>query len=147
MQKPKLTGALILFIAWTAIAGANGLRELGSVETTWKPYMADQPSLQGAVLIFQALTGAGILAWLFTAWMLYQREPGTLNRAQTSLLIGALLRLLGGWSIVLFGRLPAEMVQRLMPQVGFISCLILLFTGVWYLYLLRSQRVREIYAG
>jgi len=109
--------------------------------------MADHPALQGAVLIFQGLKGAGILAWLFTAWLLCEREPGTLKRAQTSLLVGGLLRLLGGWSIVLFGRLPPEMVQRLIPKVGFISCVILLFTGVWYLYLLRSQRVREIYAG
>src|SRR5712671_2212283 len=100
MQKPKLTGALILFIVWTAIGGINGLRELGSVEKTWKPHVADHPALQGAVLIFQGLTGAGILAWLFTAWLLYQREPGTLKRAQTSLLVGGLLRLLGGWSIV-----------------------------------------------
>ncbi len=109
--------------------------------------MPDYPSLRGAVMAFQFLSGAGIVAWLYTAWVLYQREPGTLRRVQSSLLLGALLRLGGGWSIILFGGLPPDMVHRLMSQAGFGTCVILLVTGAWYFYLLRSERVREIYAN
>src|ERR1051325_2025714 len=115
VQKPKLTGALILFIVWAVVSGAGGLGALGSAEKTWKPHMADHPSLQGAVMSFEFLSGAGILALLFTAWLLYQREPGTLKRAQTSLLIAGVLRLLGLWSIVLFGGLPGETLSRILP--------------------------------
>ena len=147
MQKQKLTGWLILFIIWVGITGINGLGSLGAAEANWRPHMAEHPSLRGAVMAFQFLTGAGIVAWLYTVWVLYQRQPGTLRQAQISLLLGAVIRLSGLWSIVLFGGLPANMVQRLMPQVGLGTCVILLFAGAWYFYLLRSERVREIYGN
>ena len=147
MQKPKLTGGLIVFIVWAAITGVNGFRSLGSVEDQGKWAMTDHPSLQGAVLIFQSVSGAGLLALMFTVWLVYHREPGTLKRAQTSLLISGLLRFIGIWTIVLFGGLPAQMLQRMMPQIGFASGVILFFTGGWYYYFLRSKKVREIYAG
>jgi hypothetical protein len=147
MHKQKLTGWLILFMVWVGLTGVNGLGSLGAAEGIWRKYMADYPSLRGAVMVFQLLSGAGIVAWLYTAWVLYQRKPGTLRRAQSSLLLGGLLRLGGGWSIIVFGGLPPDMVRRLMSQAGFGSCVILLVTGAWYLYLLRSERVREVYAN
>jgi hypothetical protein len=147
MQKQKLTGWLILFIVWVGLTGVNGLGSLGAAEGIWRKYMADHPSLRGSVMAFQFLSGAGIVAWLYTAWVLYQREPGTLRRAQGSLLLGALLRLGGGWTIILCGGLPPDMVHRLMSQAAFGTCVILLVTGAWYFYLARSERVREIYAN
>ena len=147
MQKHKLTGWLIVFMVWVGLGGINGLRALGKIEQVWKPHMAAYPSLQGAVLAFQLLTGAGIVGWLYCAWVLFQRESGTLRRAQMSLLLGSALRILGGWSIVLFGGLPREMQQRLVSESGVVTCMLLLFTGAWYYYLLSSDRVREIYAG
>jgi hypothetical protein len=146
MYKHKFTGWLIFFMVWLGISGINGLGALDSVEKTWRPYMADYPSLQNAVLASQAVTGAGIAAWLFTAWILYQRESGTLKKAQMSLLAGTLLRLVGLWSIILFGGLPAEIQRRLAPNASFVTAIILLFTGSWYVYLIRSQRVQEIYS-
>ena len=110
MQKRKLTAWLIVFIVWIGITGVNGLGALSTAERILRPYMANYPSLQGAVMAFQLLTGAGIVVWLYTVWVLYQREPGTLKTAQLSLLIGAVLRLVGGWSIVLFGGLPQKML-------------------------------------
>ena len=145
MQRRKLTGWLIVFMAWVGLAGINGLSALGRVEQDWKPLMADYPSLHGAVMAFQLLTGAGIIAWLYCAWVLYQRESGTLRRAHMSLLLGAALRLLGGWSIVLFGGLSKEVLQGLMSEAGVVTCVILLFTSAWYYYLVTSDRVREIY--
>jgi hypothetical protein len=147
MQKQKLTGWLIFFIVWIGVTGVNGLGATGTTDRIWRPYMADCPSLQGAVMAFQLLTAAGIVAWLYTVWVIYQREPGTLRTAQISLLVGAALRIAGGWSILLFGGLPQTTLHRLMPQVTFGTCVLLLFTGIWYFYLLRSNRVREIYAA
>jgi hypothetical protein len=147
MQKHKLTGWLILFMVWVCLTGVNGLSALGSAEAAWKPHMADFPSLHGAVMLLQLLTGAGIAAWLYSAWVLYRRESGTLKRAQVSLLAGAVMRVFGLWSIVLFGGLPRTAVQRLTSQAGFGTSAILLFTGIWCYYLFSSQRVREIYAS
>lgn len=109
--------------------------------------MAKYPSLRGAVIAFQLLTGSGIIAWLYCALVLYQRESGTLRRAQVSLLLGALLRVLGAWSIFLFGGLPKGALQALIADAGFVTFVILLFSGAWCYYLVSSERVREIYAG
>ena len=108
--------------------------------------MGDYPSLRTAILIFQLLVGAGVAAWIYTAWVLYQREPGTLGRAQTSLIVGAFLRVVGSWSIILFGGLPSAAIQELIPEVFLVSLFILVFTGIWYSYLARSEKVREIFA-
>jgi len=147
MHNKKLTGWLILLIVWIAVGGINGLGALGTIEKTWKPKMADYPSLETAVMVFQFLTGAGIVAWLYAGWVLYQRQAGTLGRAQMSLLFGGLLRIVGSWSIVLFGGLPSALIQRLVPQVFLVTGVLLVFTCAWYSYLARSQRVKEIYAA
>src|SRR3954466_11642051 len=110
MQKPRLTGPLMLFIAWIGITSATGFGSLGLAQKICKPYMLDHPSLHGAVMAFQFVAGEGLLACLYSAWLLYQREPGTLERARTSLLIGGLFRLPATWIIVIFGGLPADMV-------------------------------------
>jgi hypothetical protein len=142
----KLTGWLILLIVWIVLGGINGLGDLGAVAKTWKPHMAEYPGLQTAVLVFQGLTGAGIIAWLYAGWVLYQRQPGTLSTAQRSLLVGGGLRVVGSWSIMLLGGLPASAIRVMASQVVIVSVLVFAFTSVWYLYLARSQKVRELYA-
>ena len=108
--------------------------------------MADYPSLRTAVMVFQGLTGAGILAWLYAAWVLYRTQPETLLTAQKALLVGGGLRALGSWSITVLGGLPASAVRDLAPESVTVSVVVLVFTLVWYLYLARSQKVRELYA-
>ncbi|HTI97528.1 MAG TPA: DUF2569 family protein [Dongiaceae bacterium] len=147
MQKQKLTGWLILFIVWLGLSSVNGLGSLDRIAQSWKPLMANYPSLHGAVTLFQFFLGAGMIAWLYTAWVLYEREPGSLKSAQYSLLAGAGLRLIGTWSIVLFGGLPVEKLQTLMSQTLISTCGVLVFSGVWYYYLVSSARVRQIYAA
>ena len=146
MHKQKLTGWLILLIVWIVITGANGLGSLSLIEKTWRPHTAEYPSLRGAIMASQWFIGGGILTWFYAAWVLYQREPGTLKTAQIALLVGAVLRVFGGWSIVLFGRLPGEMSQRLASSLYLSSFIILLATSSWYAHLARSPRVRTIYA-
>jgi hypothetical protein len=148
MHPKKLTGWLIVLIVWIGILGfSGGARSLSTIEDTYRPYMAEYPSLRTAIMLFQLLVGAGVAVWLYAAWVIYRREPGTLARAQTCLILGAVLRIAGGYSIPLFGGLPADAVRTLMKEALPLTFFALLFAGIWYMYLARSQKVREIYAG
>lgn len=146
MQPKKLTGWLIVLIVWIGVIGfSGGARSLTAIEPAYRPYMAEYPSLRTAIMVFQLLVGAGVAVWLYAAWVLYRREPGTLARAQTCLVVGAVLRIAGSYSIPVFGGFPAEGVRSLVNNALPLTFFLLLFTGIWYLYLARSQRVREIY--
>ena len=148
MHPKKFTGWLILLIVWIGVFGfGGGARSLSTIEGAYRPYMADHPSLRTAIMVFQLLVGAGVAVWVYTAWVLYRREPGTLARAQTCLVLGAVLRITGDYSIPLFGGLPADAVRSLMSEAFPLTFFVLLFTGIWSMYLARSQKVREIYAG
>ncbi len=148
MQQKKLTGWLIVLIIWIGVFGfSGGARSLRTIEDAYRPYMADYPSLPTAIMIYQLLVGAGIAVWVYTVWVLYRREPGTLGRAQTCLLYGAILRVAGAYSIPLFGGLPADAARTLMWQALPLTLFVFLFSGIWYMYLARSEKVREIYAG
>ena len=147
MYQKKLTRWLIALIIWIGFLGfSGGVRSLTDVEEAYRPYLADYPSLRTAITLFRLLVGAGVAAWAYTAWVLYRRVPGTLGRAQTCLVIGALLRVAGGYSIPFFGGLPADVATTLTREAFPFTVFVLLFTGIWYLYLARSQEVREIYA-
>src|SRR5258708_27756711 len=115
MQTKKLAGWLILLIVWIGVFGVSGgMRSLSAIENDYRPYMAHYPSLRVAVMVCQFLQVAGIAGWGYTAWVLYRREPGTLSRAQTGLILGAFFRVAGGYSIPLLGGLPGAMSQQLM---------------------------------
>jgi hypothetical protein len=98
-------------------------------------------------MVFQLLIGGSIAVWAYTAWVLYRREPGTLKTAQTSFLIGAVLRIFGAYSIALFGGLPPEASRSMIQQAIPFTVVATVMVTVWYLYLVRSERVREIYAA
>lgn len=147
MQRKKLTGWLILLMLWIGFFGfGGGVGSLRTVEDGYRPYLAEYPSLPTAITIFQLFLGSGIV-WLYTAWVLYKREPGTLAKVQTCLVAGAVLRVAAGYAIPLLAGLPGGAVQALMQDALRLTVLIFLFTAVWYLYLARSQKVREIYGG
>jgi hypothetical protein len=145
MPKPKLTPWLIFFIIWILCTSAGGFQILQEAEKTWRPFMAANPSMRNAVRAFQFFTGAGIITWIYAAWLVFKREPGTLRTIRKSLLIGAGLRIFGGWTLVLLGRLPSEMRTRFFPQLTLMTSLLFFVTAAWYLYLLRSQKIRDIY--
>jgi|SRR5688572_9916512 len=148
MIPKKLTGWLILLIILIGPLQFGGAAQsLATVPESFRPHLSEYPSLSTALLVFQLLTGGSIAVWAYTAWVLYRREPGTLKTAQNSFLLGAALRVVGGFSIALFGGLPAEttraMIQEALPSTGIVTAMI----AVWYLYLIRSEKVREIYAA
>jgi hypothetical protein len=148
MYQKKLTRWLIALIIWIGLLGfSGGARSLTDIEDAYRPYMADYPSLRTAITVFRLLVGAGVAVWAYTAWVLYRREPGTLARAQTCLVIGALLRVAGGYSIPLFGGFPPDVVTTLMKEALPLTLFVFLFTGLWYMYLARSEKVRDIYAA
>jgi hypothetical protein len=148
MQTKKLTGWLILLIVWIGFFGGLGaLRGLKIVGDTYDPYISVYPSLHMAITVFQLLLVASIVAWVYTAWVLYRREPGTLARAQTGLLIGAVLRIAANYANPLLAGLPSEAARELIQDSFLASIFVLAFTGAWYLYLTRSRRVRDIYTG
>jgi len=144
----QLTGWLILLIIVIGPLQFGGAgRTLSTVPDSFRPYLAEYPSLSAAIIVFQLLIGGSIAVWAYTAWVLYRRKPGTLRTAQTSLLIGAALRVMGGFSIALLGWPPADttrtMIQQELPATVMATAMI----AVWYLYLARSERVRDIYAA
>jgi len=148
MQPKKLTGWLILLIVWIGFFGGLGaVRGLKMAEDTYGPYISVYTYMHLAITVFQLLLGASIAAWVYTAWVLYRREPGTLARAQTGLLVGAVLRIAGNYAIPLLAGLPSDAVTVLIRDAFPASLFVLAFTGGWYLYLTRSHRVRDVYTG
>jgi hypothetical protein len=144
----KLTGWLTLLIVLMGPLQFGGAA--GSLKTTadaFRPYIPQYPSLSMAILLYQLFVGGSIACWAYTAWLLYRRERGTLLAAQGSFLLGAALRMVGSFAIVLFGGLPQDTTRSMVAQTlpgAMISGVILV---AWYLYLVRSRRVREIYAA
>ena len=144
----KLTGWLILLIVLIGPLQFGGAaRSLSTVPDSFRPHLAEYPSLSTALLVFQLLIGGSIAVWAYTAWLLYRREPGTLKTAQTSFLVGAVLRIFGGYSIALFGGLPPETSRSMIQEAIPFTVIVAAMVTVWCLYLVRSERVREIYAA
>jgi hypothetical protein len=143
----KLTGWLILLIAILTVGSlGRGGRLLTEIPQSYRPYFAQYPSLPTAVTVFQWILGASICSALYTAWLLYCRNPGTLPIAQKGFLITAALRIAAGWSIPALGGLPSDVVRELWPKQLLETVVAVGFAVAWYLYLTRSRRVGEIYA-
>ncbi len=118
MQK-KLTGWLILLIVILGPLQLGGAaRSLGSVRDSFRPYFANYPSLSLAIMVYQLLMCASVALWVYTAWVLFRREPGTLGTAQATFASGAVLRITGSFSVIAFGGLPPDGpngCERFMP--------------------------------
>ena len=118
-----------------------------AIENNYRPLMEDYPSLRLSLTVAELLMWASIAAWLYAAIVLYRREPGSLGRAKTALVLGVLPRIASGWSIPLLGGLP-EAVSKIIIRRGLPGMLYaLMFTGAWYLYLARSRKVKDLYGG
>ena len=146
MQK-KLTGWLkLLIIILGPLQFGGAARSLGSVSDSFRPYLADYPSLPMAIMVYQLLMGTSIAVWDYTAWVLFRGEPGTLKTAQTTFAAGAALRIVGSFSVIIFGGLPPDFANRMLQRTLPTAAGSVLMCAAWYLYLIRSERVREIYA-
>jgi hypothetical protein len=148
MQDPrkKFTPWLVLLIVLIGPLQLGGANILRTTEQAFRPLIPEYPSLSNAIIIYQLLIGTSIAVWVYTAWVLFRRESGTLYKAQTGYLVGAALRILGAFSIVLLGGLPPDMTSAMFKEILPSGAVALVAVIAWSLYLTRSSRVREIYA-
>jgi hypothetical protein len=145
--KKKLTGWLILLMVILGLGALSGIgREITEVRRSYEPHFSQYASLQTAVLVYQCLLFGSACTALYTVRVLYQRVPGTLPFAIAAFTATILVRIAAGWIFDLVAGLPEEFREPLRSDV--IRSLMLAAHGVvWYLYLARSKRVREIYAA
>jgi hypothetical protein len=140
-----LGGWLTLLIIVTGPLQVQTFKTAGDLEHIWQPHFGEFPNLQGSVVAEQAALGAGAVLWMATAWILYKRERGSIGKIRKLFVSGGVLSIISLLFIPLLGGLPPEtsaaIIQSSVPffVVGafVISC--------WYMYLLRSTRVRELY--
>ena len=145
-SKKKLTGWLILLMI---ILVGNSLtrivREITEVRKSSEPYFLQYPQLATTVSIYQWVLFGSACAALSTVWVLYQRVPGTLSIAIRAFVAYILVGMAANWIFVWYPGLPDEFREPLGSAVrhslGYVA-----HGLVWYLYLVRSKRVRDIYA-
>jgi len=148
MQKKPLAGWLILLIV---ILGPLTFGQAGGafarLDTDYQPLLASYPSLPRALNVFKLLMGASVCVSIYTAWVLYRRRAGTLGLAQAGLVIRAVLMIAASICLPMLAGFPADVTQASYRQIVNSSVFVVLLTGVWYVYLIRSKRVTEIYAA
>jgi hypothetical protein len=146
MQK-KLTGWLILLIVILGPLQFGGAaRSLSSVSDSFRSHVASFPKLSTAIVVYQLIMGTSIAVWVYTAWVLFRRESGTLRGIQRTFLVGAALRIVGSFTLAILGGLPPDFVRGMLQRTVPAAVASVLMCAAWYLYLLRSEKVREIYA-
>src|SRR6266850_2558440 len=97
----KLTGWLILLIIILGpLQFGGGSRSIREVPDSFRPYLVNNPSLPTAIDIYQLLIGISVAVWVYTAWLLFRREPGTLKKIQSTFAAGMALRIVGSFSII-----------------------------------------------
>ena len=79
--------------------------------------------------------------------VLYRRTPKSLPTIQTGLILTIGLRAIAGWVFPLLANLPSAAFRTSYPQRLAGSFILFGIGTAWYLYLARSERVREIYAA
>ncbi|MDB6024092.1 MAG: hypothetical protein JWM68_315 [Verrucomicrobiales bacterium] len=146
-DRKKLTAWLIVFMILLFLSSTNGIgAQITNVRKIYEPYFSQYPSLKNAVLIYQCVLFGAACIGFYTVWVLYQRLPGTLFVAQRGLVIFTTLRLASVWIFYQFaGGLGTG---RASVRANMVSSVAVILTGaVWYLYLARSKRVREIFSA
>jgi hypothetical protein len=148
MKKKPLTGWLILLIV---ILGPVTFGQAGAsfarMDESYTPLIARFPSLPRALDVFKLLMGISVCVSIFTAWVLYRRRSGALRIAQAGLVVRAVLMIASSIAFPMLAGFPPDVTQASYNDLVLPSAFVLLLTGVWYLYLIRSKRVLEIYAA
>jgi hypothetical protein len=148
MQKKSLTGWLILLIVILGpLTFGQASGAFARLDTDYQPLLARFPSLPRALTAFKLLMGASVCVSIYTAWVLYRRRPGSLGIAQAGLVVRAVLMIASSIALPMLAGFPADVTQSSYDQLVGPSAFVLLLTGAWYLYLIRSKRVLEIYAA
>jgi hypothetical protein len=129
---------ILLGLSWSGIS-----RLIIEVRRSYESYFSKNPSLPTAVLLYQCvLFGSGGAA-LYAVWVLYQRERGTLVAVKGALITTIGLRIVADWIFDLVARLP-DGSSRFDAKRALVLAA---YATVWYLYLSRSRRVKQIYGA
>jgi len=148
MQKKPLTGWLILLIIILGpLTFGQASGAFARLDTEYQPLLASYPSLPRALTAFKLLMGASVCVSIYTAWVLYRRRPGSLGIAQAGLVVRAVLMIASNIALLMLAGFPADVAQSSYSRLAGPSAFILLLTGAWFLYLIRSKKVFEIYAA
>ena len=142
----NLTGWLILLIVLLICSFGSAGSAAMRIDKEFREYLADYPSLRSAIMALKIFNGAMVCAAFYTAWILSRKKPGTLHLAKIGLLICFAFKVIGAFSFPVLAGLPDKATQALLRQATNISIGSLIFTTLWFLYLMRSERVKEIYA-
>jgi hypothetical protein len=143
--RPRLTGWLIFLIVCFFVAFNRATTDIQDMDKLCKPAYGAYPSLSLAVTIFQLMVAAAMIAWAYTAILVYRRDPRTLLTIKIWLISGAFLKLTAFLPVPLLAGLPPEAAASLLKHSLPKAVFTVLFAVVWYLYLDHSKAVREIY--
>jgi hypothetical protein len=144
MQK-KLPGWLILLIVLLVLSLGSAGSAASRIDHEFQSLLARYPSVSSAIMTLKFANGAVVCVSLYTAWVIYRKQPGTLRQVQAGLFVRFICVAGGAFSFPVLAGLPSEMTVSLVRQATYNVVGSMLFTSVWLLYLIRSVRVREIY--
>ena len=147
MAPQKLTGWLILLIVILVLSLGSVGATFRRTDQVFQSYLADHPAVGTALMVYKLFGGAAVCASLYTAWVLFRRDPGTLRLAKSFLIVRCLLITVSGFSVPVLAGLAPEATQRMIVQATYGSLVSMLFTAIWFAYLSRSERVAKIYAA
>ena len=144
MQK-KLTGWLIVLIALLVLSIGSAASAAAQIDQEFHSLLATYPSVRSAIMALKLFNGAMVCVSLYTAWLLYRKESGTLRRVQAGLALRFACVAAGSVSFPILAGLPSHMTAALVRQATYNVAGSIVFTSLWLFYLIRSVRVREIY--
>jgi hypothetical protein len=147
-SKKAVPGWLILLCVLLVLGSlGRAATEITNVHRTYEPYFAEYPSLQRTVLIYQCVLFGSILAALYTVLLVYRRTPQSLSAIINGFLLTIGLRIIATWVFPLLADLPPGALSSSYPQRIVGSVVMFGIGTAWYLYLVRSKQVREVYAA
>lgn len=141
-----LTGWLILLIVLLIAASLQALSAAASIQREFRSLLPRYPSVSRAILVCQVANLASACASFYVAWVLYEKRPGTLHQAKAGLVVRCCCIVVGVTSFPVLAGLPRDMTANLVRQAAINGVSSFCFTSLWFLYLTRSAKVREIYA-
>ena len=146
-MRRNFTGWLILLIVLLVATAVQALPAAERIQREFRSLAARYPSVEQAVLSIQIANIAAACASLYVGWILYRREQNTLRQLLIGLVVRCACVVAGSLAFPFLAGLPSNMTANLVRQATYSGISSLLFTGIWILYLTRSERVREIYGS
>lgn len=149
-RNTKVGGWLILLIVLLAFGMPGAARRnIEEMNEVFAPYVDRLPSLHTALQIYGYLQWAVALLGVYCAYVLAFRKHGAVTVAKRGFIFIAVFQIAASLSIPLLA-LPRHASMSPQVLIGFIANTLLgplVFLGIWYTYLVRSQRVRDTYAN